>query len=100
MQGKEQNNMAKVKEIKEYKTMKDGYTNVKIPVSNKESQVIMELNFNNYVNILSQYLVKYSSNFNVGQMGVASPSAIKHLMTYAIYFYIHSFYESNKERWQ
>ena len=89
--------MAKVKEIKEYKAIQDGYTSVKIPVPNEESQVIMELNFNNYVNILSQFLVKYSSNFKVGQMRVDTLSALKHLMIYAIYFYIHNFHEKTKK---
>ena len=90
--------MAKVKDIKEYKTIQDGYTNIKVPVSNNESQVIMELNFEHYVNVISQILVKYSSNFKVGQMGVDSPSAIRHLLTYCLLFYIHNNYE-NKERW-
>lgn len=90
--------MAKVKEIKEYKAIQDGYTSVKIPVPNEESQVIMELNFNNYVTILSQFLVKYSSNFKVGQMRVDTLSALKYLMTYAIYFYIHNFYEKKERR--
>ena len=81
--------MTKVKDIKEYKTIKDGYIDVKIPVSNDESQVIMELNFNNYVNILSQILVKYSSNFKTGQMGVCSPSAMR-ILTYVIHFNIHN----------
>ena len=90
--------MAKVKEIKEYKAIQDGYISVKIPVPNEESQVIMELNFNNYVTILSQFLVKYSSNFKVGQMRVDTLSALKYLMTYAIYFYIHNFYEKKERR--
>ena len=77
--------MAKVKDIKEYKTIEDGYTNIKVPVSDDESHVIMELNFNHYVDVLSEVLVKYSSNFKVGQMGVMTPSAMKHLVAYAIY---------------
>lgn len=76
--------MAKVKDIKEYKTIEDGYTSIKVPVSDDESHVIMELNFNHYVNILSEVLVKYSSNFKVGQMGVMTPSAMKPLVAYAI----------------
>ena len=76
--------MAKVKDIKEYKTIEDGYTSIKVPVSDDESHVIMELNFNHYVNILSEVLVKYSSNFKVGQMGVMTPSAMKTLVDYAI----------------
>ena len=70
--------MAKVKDIKEYKTIEDGYTSIKVPVSDDESHVIMELNFNHYVDVLSEVLVKYSSNFKVGQMGVITPSAMKH----------------------
>lgn len=77
--------MAKVKDIKEYKTIEDGYTSIKVPISDDESHVIMELNFNHYVNILSEVLVKYSSNFKVGQMGVMIPFAMKYLVAYAIY---------------
>ena len=77
--------MAKVKDIKEYKTIEDGYTSIKVPISDDESNVIMELDFNHYVDVLSEVLVKYSSNFKVGQMGVITPSAMKHLADYAIY---------------
>lgn len=61
--------MTKVRQIKEYKAIQDGKTTIEIPVSDKESQPIMELNFNNYVNILSDIIVKYSSNFRVGRHG-------------------------------
>ncbi len=60
--------MAKVKTISRYRTEQDGGTTVEIPVSDEESKVIIEVNFKQYVDVLSDILMKYVSKFKVGQV--------------------------------
>lgn len=86
--------MAKIKTIKEYQAILDGATTIEIPVaSDNDSQVIMEMNFNHYINVLSDILVKYSTsndsqNFNAGQMWVITMSAyIKSVLIFVIYIH-------------
>lgn len=59
--------MAKVKTIKQYRTEQDGNTMIEIPVTDEQSQVIIEMNFKQYIDVLSDILVKYASNFKAGQ---------------------------------
>lgn len=86
--------MAKIKTIKEYQAILDGATTIEIPVaSDNDSQVIMEMNFNHYINVLSDILVRYSTsndsqNFKAGQMWVITMSAyIKSVLIFVIYIH-------------
>lgn len=64
--------MAKVKTIQNYRTVEHSNTTDLIPIADKESQVIMELNFKQFISELADILVEYaaSENFKVGQMRV------------------------------
>lgn len=64
--------MAKVKTIQNYRTVEHGYTTELIPIADKESQVIMELNFQQFISELADILVEYvaSENFKAGQIKV------------------------------
>lgn len=64
--------MKKVKTINNFRTVQHGYTEEMIPVADEESQIIMELNFRQFIGVLADVLVKYaadenSQNFKTGQ---------------------------------
>ena len=64
--------MKKVKTINNFRTVKHGYTEEMIPVADAESQIIMELNFRQFIGVLADILVKYTAdeepqNFKTGQ---------------------------------
>jgi len=64
--------MKKVKTISNFRTVHHGYTEEMIPVADEESQIIMELNFKQFIDVLADVLVKYAAdekpqNFKTGQ---------------------------------
>lgn len=64
--------MKKVKTINNFRTVQNGYTEEMIPVADAESQIIMELNFSQFIGVLADILVKYTAdeepqNFKTGQ---------------------------------
>lgn len=64
--------MKKAKTISNFRTVQHGYTETMIPVADAESQVIMELNFWQFVGVLSDILVRHAAdeetqNFKMGQ---------------------------------
>ena len=65
--------MAEVKTIKQYRTEQDGNTTIEIPIADEESRVVMEMNFRHYIDVLSDILVKYASNFKAGQAAGYAP---------------------------
>ena len=62
--------MAEVKTIKQYRTEQDGNTLIEFPVTDEESKGIIEVNFNQYIDVLSDILVKYAVNFKSGRQWV------------------------------
>ncbi len=50
--------MAEVKTIRQYRTKQDGNTLIEFPVIDEESKNIIEVNFNQYIDVLSDILVK------------------------------------------
>lgn len=68
--------MAEVKTIRQYRTKQDGNTLIEFPVTDEESKSIIEVNFNQYINVLSDILVKYAVNFRLGRQWITSLSAI------------------------
>lgn len=85
--------MAEVKTIKQYRTKQDGNTLIEFPILDEESKNIIEVNFNQYIDVLSDILVKYAVNFKSGRQWVTSLSA-KHkkstvllwLIDFCLYF--------------
>lgn len=67
--------MAEVKTIKQYRTEQDGNTLIEFPVVDEENKSIIEVNFNQYIDVLSDILVKYAVNFRTGRQWVAPLSA-------------------------
>ena len=67
--------MAEVKTIKQYRTEQDGNTLIEFPVVDEESKNIIEVNFNQYIDVLSDILVKYAVNFTSGRQRVTPLSA-------------------------
>ncbi len=67
--------MAEVKTIRQYRTKQDGNTLIEFPVVDEENKNIIEVNFNQYINVLSDILVKYSVNFRLGRQWVVPLSA-------------------------
>ena len=67
--------MAEVKTIKQYRTEQDGNTLIEFPVTDEESKGIIEVNFNQYIDVLSDILVKYAVNFKSGRQWVVPLSA-------------------------
>lgn len=64
--------MKKVKTINNFRTVQHGYIEEMIPVADEESQIIMELNFRQFICVLADVLVKYAAdentqNFKTGQ---------------------------------
>lgn len=64
--------MKKVKTINNFRTVQHGYTEEMIPVADEESEIIMELNFKQFICVLADVLVKYAAdenpqNFKTGQ---------------------------------
>ena len=49
--------MAEVKTIRQYRTKQDGNTLIEFPVVDEESKNIIEVNFNQYIDVLSDILV-------------------------------------------
>ena len=62
--------MAEVKTIKQYRTKQDGNTVIEFPVVDEESKNIIEVNFNQYIDVLSDILVKYAVNFRSADSGL------------------------------
>lgn len=70
--------MAEVKTIRQYRTEQDGNTLIEFPVVDEENKNIIEVNFNQYSDVLSDILVKYVVNFRLGrQWGVPLSANIK-----------------------
>ncbi|MCX4306952.1 MAG: hypothetical protein OSJ69_14245, partial [Acetatifactor sp.] len=69
--------MAEVKTIRQYRTKQDGNTLIEFPVVDEESKNIIEVNFNQYIDVLSDILVKYAVNFRSGRQWVV-PLSAKH----------------------
>lgn len=69
--------MAEVKTIRQYRTKQDGNTLIEFPVVDEESKNIIEVNFNQYIDVLSDILVKYAVNFRLGRQWVV-PLSAKH----------------------
>ena len=69
--------MAEVKTIRQYRTEQDGNTLIEFPVTDEESKGIIEVNFNQYIDVLSDILVKYAVNFKSGRQWVV-PLSAKH----------------------
>lgn len=67
--------MAEVKTIRQYRTKQDGNTLIEFPVVDEESKNIIEVNFNQYIDVLSDILVKYAVNFRLGRQWVLPLSA-------------------------
>ena len=67
--------MAEVKTIRQYRTKQDGNTLIEFPVVDEESKNIIEVNFNKYIDVLSEILVKYAVNFRSGRQWVVPLSA-------------------------
>ncbi len=67
--------MAEVKTIRQYRTKQDGNTLIEFPVVDEESKNIIEVNFNQYIDVLSDILVKYATNFKSGRQWVIPLSA-------------------------
>ena len=57
------NTMAKDKTIRNYRTKIIDNVIVEIPIVDEESKHIIEVNFNQYIDVLSKILVKYASDF-------------------------------------
>lgn len=74
---KGENVMAEVKTIRQYRTKQDGNTLIEFPVIDEESKNIIEVNFNQYIDVLSDILVKYAVNFRLGRQWVV-PLSAKH----------------------
>ncbi len=68
--------MAEVKTIRQYRIERDGNTLIEFPVTDEESKSIIEVNFNQYINVLSDIIVKYAVNFRSGRQWIISLSAI------------------------
>ena len=73
--------MSKVKtqtDVTSYRTIKKGNTEIEIPITTEENKTIMELNFNHFINVLSDILVRNSDlmDFNLGQIWETPISAI------------------------
>lgn len=68
--------MAEVKTIRQYRTKQDGNTLIEFPLVDEESKNIIEVNFNQYIDVLSDILVKYAVNFKSGRQRVTPLSAI------------------------
>lgn len=67
--------MAEFKTIEQYRTELDGNTLIEFPVMDEENKNIIEVNFNQYINVLSNILVKYAVNFRLGRQWVVPLSA-------------------------
>lgn len=57
------NTMAKDKIIRNYRTKIIDNVIVEIPIVDEESKHIIEVNFKQYIDVLSKILVKYASDF-------------------------------------
>lgn len=57
------NTMAKDKTIRNYRTKIIDNVMVEIPIVDEESKHIIEVNFKQYIDVLSKILVKYASDF-------------------------------------
>ena len=55
--------MAKDKTIRNYRTKIIDNVMVEIPIVDEESKHIIEVNFKQYIDVLSKILVKYASDF-------------------------------------
>lgn len=93
--------MAKAKTELHYRSVQKGATTIEIPVADSaESQMIMELNFNHFINVLSDILVKHAGenkcmdsnkteNFERGQTQVTPGLPSKRFVfVFAGYIYI------------
>lgn len=69
--------MAEVKTIRQYRTKQDGNTLIEFPIVDEESKNIIEVNFNQYIDVLSDILLKYAVNFRSGRQWVV-PLSAKH----------------------
>ena len=69
--------MAEVKTIRQYRTEQDGNTLIEFPIVDEENKNIIEVNFNQYIDVLSDILVKYAVNFRLGRQWVV-PLSAKH----------------------
>ena len=62
-------------QIKQYRTEQDGNTLIEFPIVDEENKNIIEMNFNQYIDVLSDILVKYAVNFRSGRQWVIPLSA-------------------------
>ena len=63
--------MAKIKAINQYRTIQMGDTTIEIPTAqlpdgsiDENTQLIMEMNFNQYINVLADILVNYAADLD------------------------------------
>lgn len=64
-----------VKTIRQYRTEQDGNTLIEFPIADEENKNIIEVNFTQYIDVLSDILVKYAVNFRLGRQWVVPLSA-------------------------
>lgn len=91
--------MAEVKTIKQYRTEQDGNTLIEFPVVDEESKGIIKVNFKQYIDVLSDILVKYAVNFRSGRQWIVPLSANIKRKTVLLWLIDFCLYIYFKERW-